>query len=138
MWNSLCCIFLSNRQLSMATLEAWLTEVFSVALHSILKCLSLTFNKFFCHCKFCAATKNAWFLKISLMIILPQLSVFSRQKICVFGALPFCLLKWPIDLLLNVWFSGGLKIFYWSILVSSLCYKRSSTGTMWLQALISL
>ena len=35
---------LSIRQSSMATLEAWLAEVFSSALHSILKCLSLTFT----------------------------------------------------------------------------------------------
>ena len=40
----MCCIFLSNRQSSMATLEAWFAGVFSIALHPILKCLSSMFT----------------------------------------------------------------------------------------------
>ena len=40
----ICCIFLSNRQSSMATLEAWFAGVFSIALHPILKCLSSMFT----------------------------------------------------------------------------------------------
>ena len=51
---------------------------------------------------------------------------------------PFGSLKLLIGFRLNALFSGGLKIFYGSIRVSSLHQKRSVTGAFWLQALISL
>ena len=67
--------------------------------------------------------------------------MFSKQKLCVFSSLKsflvFSLLKMPVDFGLNVPFNGGQKIFYWSIVVSSLRWKRLSTGAItWLQALI--
>ena len=43
----MCCVFLSNQQRSMTTLEASLTEVFSFALRSILKYLPLMFTKIY-------------------------------------------------------------------------------------------
>ena len=74
---------------------------------------------------FCAASKNARIFYGILMVILPQssaVSLFSRQKLCVFvSVVPFQLVKiasWFS--FLNASFSGGLKIFYESILVSSL------------------
>ena len=51
---------------------------------------------------------------------------------------PFSSLKLLIGFRLNALFSGGLKIFYGSIRVSSLHQKKTSTGAIWLQALISL
>ena len=66
-------------------------------------------------------------------------SLFPKQKLCVFASVvPFQLAKIANWFLLNALFSGGLKIFYGSIRVSSLRQKRSSTEAIWLQALILL
>ena len=58
--------------------------------------------------------------------------LFSRQKLCVIlSVVPFKLVNianWFS--FLNMSFSGGLKIFYGSILVSSLRSKRWSTGAI--------
>ena len=45
MWNFMYCIFLSNRQRSIVTVEAHLTKAFSIELQTFLKWLSSMFTK---------------------------------------------------------------------------------------------
>ena len=90
---------------------------------------------------FCAAAKNARIFNGIFMVLLSHLQLFyfqDKNYVYLFLWCPFSLLKLLIGFRLNDLFSGGLKIFYGSIRISSLRQKRSSTGTIWLEALISL
>ena len=102
-----------------------MTKLLSIALHSILKCLSSILTKIYLAIAIVLrCRKKCWNFLLyfdgnSVVIIC---SLFLRQNICVFlSVVVFQLVKianW--FLILNVLLSGGLKIFYGSILVSSL------------------
>ena len=113
-----------------------MTNVFSIKLQSVLNCLSSVFTKIYLKIGlFCVATKKARIFNGILMVIFSHLwLVYFQDKKYVYLFLwcPFSLLKLLIGFRLNALFSGGLKIFYGSICVSSLRQKRS------MQVLISL
>ena len=93
-------------------------------------------------CNFELLHKMLELFTVFLIVILPSLfvvSLFPRQKLCVFVyAVPSQLVKIANWLSFLNAFCLVVAWKYFSILVFSLRCKRSSTGVIWLQALISL
>ena len=118
------CIFLSNQQRSIVTLGVSLTKVFSIELHSILKCLSSMFPKIYliiaivlrC-CKKCSSF--LWCFDGNCPVFICSQFIFKTKMMCICFCGTFRLVK------IANWFSflnASLQLWPENILGKHSCF----------------